>query len=527
MGCGASSQPTEANSVTDAKQPDNSAGPKQPSHSKEEPKPSEVRLPPVPRIVSNKRVPRRQSRKRENAAGGPEDPKWSYREVVFGGSLSYVGKPLVEKESGSIKAALSKVRASPQQYSNLFYQTDMLDWPEDQQQFSLVHRAPKTAVFVEAQPAGNFTCVSAVYEALDPSIVNIQQDAYTDSILDHFKGHKLRTPVLPGRGQGCADVPNLRLLDDVDPSDIVQGGVGDCWLLSAISALAEYDGAILKLFKKTPDIDSLPRNDPNMYTVSLFELSDWTVKDILVDERLCSQARRRTLLGALPSSGGELWVTYLEKAVAAHCGGWDKIDGGTCVHAWRLLTGSKLQYTIRRNKVRSFECFGARNTNTGEWEPQKNSPKETFSGLWPNEWPEVGGGGAVQSTLGGTELFRRMCLWEDQDFLMAAGTRDGSDENNVDGIIDGHAYTVLACEEDVAGSEWDLVQVRNPWGKGEIRSGRWDDDGPGWAEFPAVKEKLQPKARNDGIFWLSKEEFFGHFPTLYMCAKSMSEFLQD
>ena len=25
---------------------------------------------------------------------------------------------------------------------------------------------------------------------------------------------------------------------------------------------------------------------------------------------------------------GELWVPYLEKAVAVHSGGWDKIDGG-------------------------------------------------------------------------------------------------------------------------------------------------------------------------------------------------------
>ena len=32
----------------------------------------------------------------------------------------------------------------------------------------------------------------------------------------------------------------------------------------------------------------------------------------------------------------------LEKAVAAHCGGWDKIDGGQCTHAWALLTGCQL-----------------------------------------------------------------------------------------------------------------------------------------------------------------------------------------
>ena len=49
------------------------------------------------------------------------------------------------------------------------------------------------------------------------------------------------------------------------------------------------------------------------------------------------------LLGCEPSQDGELWACYLEKAVAAHCGGWDKIDGGQCTHAWALLTGCKSQ----------------------------------------------------------------------------------------------------------------------------------------------------------------------------------------
>ena len=55
----------------------------------------------------------------------------------------------------------------------------------------------------------------------------------------------------------------------------------------------------------------------------------------------------------------------------------------------------------------------------------------------------------------------------------------GSDSNDTDGIVDGHAYTVLDCVNDVAGTQFDLVKVRNPWGSGEFKSGIWDDDGPG------------------------------------------------
>lgn len=85
----------------------------------------------------------------------------------------------------------------------------------------------------------------------------------------------------------------------------------------------------------------------------------------MIDERLAAKADGSGLLGCSPSEDGELWVPYLEKvrishthclamaikhcasgtpcglscshcsggqALAVHCGGWDKIDGGQCTH---------------------------------------------------------------------------------------------------------------------------------------------------------------------------------------------------
>ena len=49
-----------------------------------------------------------------------------------------------------------------------------------------------------------------------------------------------------------------------------------------------------------------------------------------------------------------------------------------------------------------------------------------------------------------------------------------------DGIVDGHAYSVLTYRDNVAGTEIDLIKVRNPWGRGKFPHGEFDDDGPGW-----------------------------------------------
>jgi len=88
-------------------------------------------------------------------------------------------------------------------------------------------------------------------------------------------------------------------------------------------------------------------------------------------------------------------------------------------------------------------------------------------------------------------------------------------------------YSVLQCKADVAGSGHDLLQVRNPWGSGEFESGEWDDDGPGWEKFPEVAEALGFVAADDGVFWVSKEEFFRFFPTLYLSASDMTHFKED
>ena len=94
------------------------------------------------------------------------------------------------------------------------------------------------------------------------------------------QGYKLHNQdnhaLCPGRGVGVGDLPTLKIIGDVDPCDISQGSVGDCWLLSGISSLAEFDGAVKRLFRKTPELDCRPLDGPNTYTITLWDLATWT-----------------------------------------------------------------------------------------------------------------------------------------------------------------------------------------------------------------------------------------------------------
>eukprot|EP00929_Paragymnodinium_shiwhaense_P012636 TRINITY_DN12004_c0_g1_i1.p1 TRINITY_DN12004_c0_g1~~TRINITY_DN12004_c0_g1_i1.p1 ORF type:complete len:1151 (-),score=313.44 TRINITY_DN12004_c0_g1_i1:75-3527(-) len=365
--------------------------------------------------------------------------------------------------------------------------------------------------------------MKASYQVL-PSQVTVDPDDYTESCLSRYQGRRM-TSKMPGRGQGVLDSPGLKIVKDVQPSDVCQGGVGDCWLLSAISAMAEFDNAIQTLFKKRDDLFMPPNDSFNKYTIQLYDLRTWKPVDVVVDERLIWDDSRGDLLGCKPGPEGDMWACIIEKACAAHCGGWDKIDGGQCTHAWRMLTGTKEVYSIQYDSGR-YRCFGSFNPNEQRWEQLANSPHDGFQGLWPMKWPEASGGEGMDYSCDEVELFEKMCMWDASNFIMGAGTKSGSDTNKTDGIVDGHAYTIIACISNAGGSGFDMVQVRNPWGSQEFECGGWVEGGPNWRRHPEVFEACgRPEKRNDGIFWMQRESFFTYFQTIYVCCKDMAKFV--
>ncbi|KAL3921073.1 MAG: hypothetical protein SGILL_002941, partial [Bacillariaceae sp.] len=462
--------------------------------------------------------------------------EWKLEEYKTNGKWSKTTEGEVDQVQGKpIQRAVDKFKAHPKLFVAMFYPTEMLQWPVNEQQYTMIYRDGTTGLKPKGvTKKGKVTFLMHKYQPL-PSLDNNLlpkkfRDKYTDSM--KYRGKTLVTksnpPLLPGRGTGLVDDPTLKIIGIVDPSDIAQGQCGNCWLLSGIASLADFDGAIRRLFRKTKDLDKMPYVDgrPNIYTITLYDLRTWNEVDIVVDERLPVRTDGSgRLFGAKASEDGELWVCYLEKALAVHCGGWDRIDGGQCTHAWSLLTGAKEQYIIQRSMADPdlFCCTARFDVEQQQWAEHDNSPSGGEQGIWEVPWPD-----GEHDLLDEDDLFVRMCEWSDCNYLIAASTKGASDANTTDGVVDNHAYSVIDVMNDVAGTNIDLILVRNPWGRGEIENGTFRSHGPGWKDYPEIEEELDPLHDfDDGVFHLTKNEFFQYFETVYLGASDMSEFLLE
>jgi calpain-15 len=107
--------------------------------------------------------------------------------------------------------------------------------------------------------------------------------------------------------------------EQIDPGDILQGRIGDCYFLSAIAGLAEYDHRIKAIF---PNLDI---NKNGIYMARV--LHRGVLMEVIVDDYFPVSKKDGHLMGANPSGGNEIWVMILEKCWAKLYGSYEAIDG--------------------------------------------------------------------------------------------------------------------------------------------------------------------------------------------------------
>lgn len=246
----------------------------------------------------------------------------------------------------------------------------------------------------------------------------------------------------------------------IEPADLCQGAIGDCWLVAAMASLAEHPGAIRNCFL------NWEYSDRGKYRVRLWDgrAGKWCV--ITVDDRIPVQKGTKHAKYMNPN-GNELWAVILEKAFAKWCGGYHQLDGGLSLWAWHAMTG---------DYVFTFRLLGTK------WERRDmyfvgddDGPKGRRRIGFANE--------GDADVLEEDKFFRVLLKYSYKNSLMSAAVIDGQREGNAgNGIVSGHAYSLLQVRR--AGTTlgmggFKLVQLRNPWGSFEW-TGAWSDGSDEW-----------------------------------------------
>ena len=283
----------------------------------------------------------------------------------------------------------------------------------------------------------------------------------------------------------------MRLFEGkIEPSDICQGGLGDCWLLAAIACVAEENSDKIKSLFITREADAF-----SCYQIRLFDKHSHRWRTFTIDDRIPVRGDGNPYFSN--PHGNELWVLLLEKAYAKMVGSYHNLEGGFCADAFTAFTGNdSVVYTSDDATGTGWSGWGSSNGGrlTGSDLPSVNQEK----------------------------MFKviKKCL--DAHMLVAAGSRaDGKTDKDApsQGIVHGHAYTIL----DAATCNGEsIIKLRNPWGKGEWTGKYSTLEDPSWMSQVTSTLRGKKIVHEDGTFWMPFSDFCRHYSNIDICVISMS-----
>eukprot|EP00753_Platysulcus_tardus_P008548 PLAT16095.1.p1 GENE.PLAT16095.1~~PLAT16095.1.p1 ORF type:complete len:894 (-),score=525.29 PLAT16095.1:252-2933(-) len=269
--------------------------------------------------------------------------------------------------------------------------------------------------------------------------------------------------------------------DGVGAGDVVQGGLGDCWLLGSMASVAAHP--TLDLIRNLFVSEEEDVSEAGLITCRFFKEGEWI--EVMVDTRI--PLSRGVPAYAHCHDNSETWVVFLEKAYAKLHGTYEALNGGSVAEALVDLTGGASE------KIVLTEDYVKEMIKDGR--------------LWDKLKRYMGWGyllGCSMSVHGG-----------------------GFEEDSGSGILINHAYSILFFKE-IGGLKF--IKVRNPWGRGEWL-GDWSDRSRNWEEHPDVEQEMKddPDAQfdrdsRDGTFWMLWEDFVKNFNKVYVCRLFGEEF---
>uniref|UniRef100_A0A7S2ECG6 Calpain catalytic domain-containing protein n=1 Tax=Ditylum brightwellii TaxID=49249 RepID=A0A7S2ECG6_9STRA len=313
----------------------------------------------------------------------------------------------------------------------------------------------------------------------------------------------------------------------IEPSDLCQGAVGDCWLVSGLASASEYSDAIRNVFV------TKEYNPYGKYEVKIFNPLKKQFEVVTVDDRIPCQKGTKTPRFMNPT-GPELWAMILEKVYAKWAGSYAALDGGFVLWSWHALTGDNV-FQMSRNADGTFfrEDMVPINDPDDRCAVGFRKTKETYSEQ---------------------DVWILLKKYYKQKALMSASIaksdytkNDGPNGEQLlerEGLVAGHAYSLIQAVEvddslelslgevkvntDIAGqiglkksNKFHLIQLRNPWGTYEWK-GDWSDKSDLWDKHPNIKKKLNFVDVDDGAFWMTYEDFIKVFTRINVCDRTTS-----
>eukprot|EP00929_Paragymnodinium_shiwhaense_P021823 TRINITY_DN14124_c0_g1_i1.p1 TRINITY_DN14124_c0_g1~~TRINITY_DN14124_c0_g1_i1.p1 ORF type:complete len:808 (-),score=123.31 TRINITY_DN14124_c0_g1_i1:317-2740(-) len=269
----------------------------------------------------------------------------------------------------------------------------------------------------------------------------------------------------------------------IEPADVLQGSLGDCWLMAAFAALAERPGVLQQAFL-TRHVDLRGKYRFRLWDqIKNVPGERWV--EICVDDKIPVKPGTLTPKFSRTNSN-EMWVLLLEKAFAKLYGNYSMLDGGQTRWALSAVTGNPAMIFMRGEK------------KDAEW------------AAYTEKGAKAGYLTPLDDAFSHEDFFKFLHKANRQGaFITCAGLSKGANPN---GLIDGHAYSVLQLrtvhKSLSSPSVFRLVQIRNPHGRGEWK-GAWSDDSKAWQDYPYVKKQLYGDSGdvNDGSFWMQWEDF--------------------
>ena len=240
-----------------------------------------------------------------------------------------------------------------------------------------------------------------------------------------------------------------------NPESVVQGELANCWLLSAIAALAENP----KLLKRV--ILTKKGNPYGLYRVKLCDMANWSIYSL--DDYFPCYPLGQPFFAQNTSQ--ELWPMLLEKAFAKKYGSYSRLVNGDCKEAFVDLTGCPtIQYNLNDPKLKEMVTNG--------------------------------------------ELWMMIKEWRESKFYMTVGSKKMIDKAEVHKLPSEHAYTLknIYLDEKIIELR-DPLKILNFDGSLAKTSEKWTTQ---------LRDKILPKFDTNHVY-VTFSEFLKFFNILTVC----------